>query len=652
MFEEFVNRQIGDFMVQDPIGRGAMSTVYRAFQKSVNRVVAVKVIDFSINPFAAQNFLDPFSDEVKVIAALEHIHILPVYNYGVVNGATTYIVMRLLRGGSVSDLLPDAPLSLDKALNIFLQVAQGLAYAHSREVMHRDLKPTNILLDDLGNAYLTDFGLGRLAEVALDVTDTGSAISTPLYASPEQLNGDEIDYRSDIYSLSAIMYHMLTGHAPFEMGEGGFAEFLQRHNQHQPIAPREYNPAIPEDVAAIIMQGLKRDPEERPISIAHMAEALERSTGRKASILDTITYSAVDPGLPRRKRWLLPLIAGALVLALIAAAAFVSQHNSPSARHPATVLAGTRGTVEDALPTADEIAAASARLGGKGVIAFISCNMGNQFQAEQARVMADTALRYGLPFRVYDSGMDEYTQITQVERARLDGAAALILCTLDSSALDTSLESIQKAHIPIVFLSPYPRTFGGVVLDGDNHELGLREGRAAGQIVRDEMDGQADVIILNFPDTLVSRDRSAGMEMGLHEFAPQANIIGTYQGGTRDNAEASVKALIEQGVHFDVIMSINDDGGLGAIQALDDAGFAPDSVVVTGINGAPEALEAIRAGHFFRATVLFDPSASSEMALNAAVKMLAGGTLPELLTFPPGDVVTRESLMAQEQAAA
>src|SRR5215213_10289248 len=139
MFEEFVNRQIGDFMVQDPIGRGAMSTVYRAFQKSVNRVVAVKVIDFSINPFAAQNFLDPFSDEVKVIAALEHIHILPVYNYGVVNGATTYIVMRLLRGGSVSDLLPDAPLSLDKALNIFLQVAQGLAYAHSREVMHRDL---------------------------------------------------------------------------------------------------------------------------------------------------------------------------------------------------------------------------------------------------------------------------------------------------------------------------------------------------------------------------------------------------------------------------------------------------------------------------------------------------------------------------------
>src|SRR5215207_5082042 len=204
MMNRFVDRQIGDFFLQDGIGHGPMSVVYRALQQSVNRHVALKIIDFGANPLILENYQPYFIQEAKVNATLEHIHIVPIYNYGSVDAETSFIAMRMLGGGSVDTLLAEGRLPLLQAVDIFTQTAQGLAHAHEQKIIHRGIKPSNILLDEVGNAYLSDFGFGKLAEVSLDLTVSGSTIGTPLYAAPEQIVGDEITYLSDIYSMGAI----------------------------------------------------------------------------------------------------------------------------------------------------------------------------------------------------------------------------------------------------------------------------------------------------------------------------------------------------------------------------------------------------------------------------------------------------------------
>jgi serine/threonine protein kinase len=219
--DQLVGRQVGDFSIEERIGRGGMSVVYRAHQHSVNRDVALKVI--VLNP-DEDEFRRRFAQEAKLVATLEHIHILPIYDYGIIEGDIAYLAMRLLRGGSLSQLLTEGPLTLDQTADIFTQIGRGLAYAHRRNVIHRDLKPSNIMLDDADNAYLTDFGLAKLVGENVDMTKSGNIVGTPAYMAPEQLRGDSVDHRSDIYSMGVVLYHMLTGQAPFESSDSNVSD--------------------------------------------------------------------------------------------------------------------------------------------------------------------------------------------------------------------------------------------------------------------------------------------------------------------------------------------------------------------------------------------------------------------------------------------
>src|SRR5262249_46878997 len=162
--------------------------------------VALKVIRLDEGQGQHEDFRRRFAHEAEVIAKLEHIHILPIYAYGISN-EMAYLAMRWLKGGTLSQTMRQGKLTLEHAADIFTQVAKGLAYAHSQGVIHRDLKPSNIMLDDTGNAYLTDFGLAKLVESSGEITKTGNIVGTPAYMSPEQLRGDTLDYRCDIYSL-------------------------------------------------------------------------------------------------------------------------------------------------------------------------------------------------------------------------------------------------------------------------------------------------------------------------------------------------------------------------------------------------------------------------------------------------------------------
>ncbi|MDX2162299.1 MAG: protein kinase [bacterium] len=660
--DAYIGKQIDDFTIQERIGVGGMATVYRAYQPSVNRYVALKLIRLDPNAAETSEFARRFAQEAKMIAALEHIHILPIFDYGLYNNEIAYLAMRLLRGGSLSNLLADGPLETERACDIFTQVARGLSYAHQHHIIHRDLKPSNILMDEAGNAYLTDFGLAKMTgDTSQNLTKTGTIVGTPVYMSPEQLRGEAVSPRSDIYSMGVIMYHMLVGKPPFDSSESNMISVIYKHLEEQPKHPRTLNPEISDEVEAVVLRALAKNPADRYQTIDDMALAFNAAIGRRISTGSyptpvsrpslpkppkSRTSTAITP--PTRRRLPTPVLFGGAALAalVVIAAAVVILTNTVRGgatvpvRPVATVVRDTTGVPDEVVPTEAEIAAAQARLGDNGFISYVACNQTSEYHATQAREMRDAAARMGITLRIYDSNNDPYLQITDIERARTDGTGGMILCPLDVELLEPSLESLQASGLPLVLNQGDMESYGGVLMGGDDYLLGLEAGRAAGAIIRDELGGRARVIVLDFPSMPVIVARANGAQDGVLEVAPGATIIGRYLGGTRDNGYESVKALLDAGTTFDVIVSINDAGAYGAIQALDEAGLDPSAVVVSSVDAERLAQQYIRDGYFMRASVAVSRELSSETTVNVMVKLLAGATLPELILVPPGDVVT------------
>jgi len=685
-YDPMIGRKIDDFTLEERLGQGAMATVYKAFQASINRHVALKVIRLDDGQGQFEEFRRRFAREAEVIAHLEHIHILPIYAYGI-NEEMAYLAMRWLRGGSLSELLRREGVSLDRAADLFKQIASGLAYAHSKGIIHRDLKPSNIMLDDAGNAYLTDFGLAKLTESSGEITKSGTIVGTPAYMSPEQLRGDPLDHRSDLYSLGVILYNMVAGRLPFDTSSSDLVSIIYQHLEKPPTPPSEFNPDCPPQVEEVILTALQKDRDQRYDSADEMARALNLALGRPGSS-DSISTptprfnsTQTRPLSARQKRdgqsWLVAgVISVVLVIALLAGALLIQNINatndlrqaetlqaaaitsqaaafnltetaalaSPTPPPIPTVEQGKRLPASEIVPTAEEISAAKLRLGERGFIAYIACTQDTEFHAGLAREINDLANQYGLRFRVYDSETDAYREITLIERARSDGASALIICPLDANLLTGSLTSAHNAGLPLVFFADDIPSYGGVLVGGDNYLLGLEPGRFAGQIIAEEKGGEADVIVLEFPDRADIVARANGLIDGLLEFAPDANIVGRYLGATREFGKESVQKLIEEGVKFDVIVSINDAGSFGAIEAMTEAGITPNEVFISSVDAEALAQQYIREGYFIRGSVQSSRVENAQALLNAAVKLLAGGTLPEFVQVPPGPMVTKETL--------
>ncbi len=281
--EDLTGRQFGPYQIVEPLGEGGMAAVYKAYQPSMDRHVALKVLPrhFSDDP----HFTARFQREAKLVAQLQHPHILPVFDYGQAQGYT-YIVMPFVRGGTLSGLLEGRPSPLSHVRRAVSQVGEALSYAHSRGLVHRDVKPSNVLIDEEGNCLLTDFGLARMVEASVNLTITGAVVGTPAYMSPEQGLGQKVDSRTDIYSLGVILYQMATGRVPYQ-AETPIALIL-KHVQ-DPLPPaRALNPSIPEGVERVILKALSKTPQDRFQTAAEMVRALQ------AAIPDTVTTSAAD----------------------------------------------------------------------------------------------------------------------------------------------------------------------------------------------------------------------------------------------------------------------------------------------------------------------------------------------------------------------
>lgn len=284
--DELTGKILGQFEIHEEIGRGGMASVYRARQQSMGRIVAIKVLPKHL--MHDPSFYERFEREVEVISHLEHPHILPIYDYGQTDGMP-YIAMRYLGGGSLEQRLARGVIDPDELVKPLHQIAQALDHAHRQGIIHRDLKPGNIMLDEEGNAYLSDFGIARVLGSNL----TGSMIvGTPAYMSPEQANGLPVDGRSDIYSLGVMLFHLLTGQRPFE-AETPMAVLLKHISEPMPRLG-QYRAGIPASLDDVIAKSTAKDPDDRYSSTAEMSEAYAAAVRGAPTQADKPTRPFID----------------------------------------------------------------------------------------------------------------------------------------------------------------------------------------------------------------------------------------------------------------------------------------------------------------------------------------------------------------------
>ncbi|MFQ6015527.1 MAG: protein kinase [Anaerolineae bacterium] len=265
---------VGPYRIIEQLGQGGMATVYKAYHAALDRHVAIKALHpaFKGDP----NFMARFNREAKIVAKLNHPHIVPVYDFSEHEG-TPYLVMRYIEGRTLKVILgEEGACPLDKVMEIMVPVGEALTYAHSQGVLHRDIKPSNIMLTAAGEVFLTDFGLARMAQAAETTLSRDMMIGTPQYISPEQAKGEVPDHRTDIYSLGVVLFEMLTGRVPYSAD----TPYAVIHNHiYSPLPlPSKIKPDIPSRIEQVVLKALAKRKEDRYDSISTMINALTEAS--------------------------------------------------------------------------------------------------------------------------------------------------------------------------------------------------------------------------------------------------------------------------------------------------------------------------------------------------------------------------------------
>jgi serine/threonine protein kinase len=371
-----IGENVGPYRIIEQLGQGGMATVFKAYHAALDRYVAIKVLHpaFKEEP----NFLSRFQREARVVARLEHPNIVPIYDYAEHKGQP-YLVMKFIEGQTLKAHMNEKPLTKEEAVQIVDDVGGALAYAHKQGVLHRDVKPSNVLLSPDGSIYLADFGLARMAQAGASTLSKDVMLGTPQYISPEQGQGvRDLDQGTDIYSFRVLLYEMVVGRVPFN-ADTPFS-IIHDHIYTPLPLPSAVNPNVPEVVERVLLKSLAKDRKDRFETVEQQVLAFrtavldgegvfletialqpvvedgsERETSTPIIPVDIIDgdEDAVDPEKPPRKRW--PWVVAGLLISVGCLIAFLGtlsgENEAPELDRPTPPVE----MIEDDLPGEAEL---------------------------------------------------------------------------------------------------------------------------------------------------------------------------------------------------------------------------------------------------------------------------------------------------------
>jgi len=494
-----IGQSLGRYHILEQLGEGGMATVYKAYDTRLESEVAVKVIRTEqLAPSILERALKRFEREAKALARLTHSNIVKVQDYGEYEGKP-YLVMPYLAGGTLKQLLNGKPMGYQEAAKILSPIARALGYAHQQGMVHRDVKPSNILITQSGDPMLTDFGIAKIIdeEVTMDLTGTSAAVGTPEYMAPEQVTSKSVDYRADIYGLGIVFYEMVTGRRPFQADTP--MAVLFKHASEPLPRPKSFVANLPDSVEQILMKALAKHPEDRYQDMGEFASALDRvvvqaagvnhgrkseKTSRNIDIKPANTPVTISL---RKIGWAALIVVPILVALVVWATLWITGQsgknqsvdsgklsgvpsatsiiNSPLGPSPSVNPLNTLSPIQAGSPIATLKIISDLPMTGSSLNQSQPIVNAEQLRLAQANYQACGG-KYTLSFEVWDDALaatgywDPAIETANANKAAAEKSVVVYLGTFNSGAAKLSIPILNQAG-PLLMVSP-ANTYGGL----------------------------------------------------------------------------------------------------------------------------------------------------------------------------------------------